>query len=120
MIPSLTEDVMKESLRLSNLFSVTGEQQELWAELSIRLKNAGYGVKEVTERWFYVTSGDKTLQLEIDPKGSNLDMVVLDYYTASLGNSFPLGGSWAETSSVKLIPGNLNFALKRIETMFTK
>lgn len=120
MIPSLTENTMKESLRLSNRFSVTDEQKVLWAELSELIVQAGYEVKEVTERWFYVTSGDKTLQLEIEPEGSNLDMVILDDYTASLGNGFPMAGSWAEKSLVKLVPGNLNFALKRVKEMFAK
>lgn len=120
MTPELTADTMKESLRMSNRETITDEHKELWAKLSDELERAGYTVETVTDRWFYVHSGEKTLQLEIDPDGSNLDMVILGEYTASLGNGFPLGGSWAEKSTVKLVKGNLNFTLKRVELMFSK
>lgn len=120
MIPEISADEYKESLRLSNRLDITEEHKHLWAELEKILEREAYTVQTVTERWFYVTSGDNTLQLEIDPKGSNLDIVIIDEYTQSLGNGFPLGGSWAEKSCVKLVEGNLDFAKDRIAQMFAK
>lgn len=117
------ETTKKESLRLADrrlpLSSDIEENRDLMYSL---LKTKGYTVEELHPVWAVVAKNSDargtTVQLEIDPDGSNLDIVLLSDTTDEIGGGFPLGGSWACKSTVKLTAGNIIFGVERIESFF--
>jgi len=122
---SLTkEENKKESLRLANhrvrkpLHEDIEDARDILYEM---LENKGYTINRKHAVWAIVTkttASPNAVQLEIEPEGSNLDIVLLSDYTDELGGGFPLGGSWACKSSVKLTAENVKFAVERIESFF--
>jgi hypothetical protein len=118
-----TQETLKESNRLADrrlpLEKELEESQHLLYEM---LEARGYTITKVHLVWAIVskpvTHQGTQVQLEIDPEGSNLDIILLSDATKELGGGFPLGGSWACKSSVKLTYDNIRFAANRIEEFF--
>lgn len=121
---SSKEDSKKESMRLANhrvRTPLSKEMEEARDLLYGILANKGYIVKQKHAVWAIITKAtgsEYAVQLEIEPEGSNLDIVLLSDSADELDINFPLGGSWACKSSVKLVAGNIRFAVERIESFF--
>lgn len=97
---------------------VPAEQQIVLDRITDTLTAKGYGVERLMEGWVKVTKGETTVQLEVDNPGANLDIVLLSEETEQYDTLFPLGGSWATSSCVKLTEGNERFAVARVEAFF--
>lgn len=115
-----TSAEMKESMRLSDRRVITELLARNRGELYQKLMSAGYRVHVISDVWTQVSkSNDESkiiVQLEIDPEGSNLDMVLL--LPTESRECFPLGGSWKTKSTTKLTDDNIDFSLRRIESFF--
>lgn len=102
--------------------TLTTKQSEVRKQLISTLEKRGYSVEEIAGPWMKVTRPqthpDYTVQLEVEPEGSNLDIVLLSDYTKALTSEFPLGGSFAISSTVKLTEDNVDFAADRIASFF--
>ena len=119
---------MKTFNKSRNDDMVAAERRQLTKELladrnslESTLERRGFNVEILSPAWMQVRySGqpDSVVQLEIDPQGSNLDIVLLSDYTRALRSRFPLGGSFAISSSVKLLSDNIEFAANRIASFF--
>lgn len=117
------EETMKESLRFADrrlpLDTKLEEAQHLLYRM---LEEKGYTITRVHLAWAIVSKpavDRKTVvQLEVDPDGSNLDIILLSDTTDDIEGGFPLGGSWACKSTVKLTYDNIRFACERIESFF--
>lgn len=97
---------------------VPAEQQEILNEIKGILAAKGYDVVHMGEGWVKVSKGDVTVQLEVDNPGANLDIVLLTDEADDYDTPFPLGGSWMPSSTVKLVEGNVNFAVARVQAFF--
>lgn len=97
---------------------VPAEQQVVLDRITDTLQSKGYAVEKVMAGWVKVSKDETTVQLEVDNPGANLDIVLLSEETDQYDSAFPLGGSWATKSSVKVTEGNERFAVARVEAFF--
>lgn len=97
---------------------VPADQLHVLHDMLETLTGRGYYVERLRADWAMVTKDDTVVQLEVDNPGANLDIILLSRETGDYDIKFPLGGSWATKSSVKLTECNVNFGVARIEAFY--